>query len=132
MNIIGDALRWVMIGGRKYPEDISKVISGEMQARYAIRKKGDSPELFAHPDYLFATIAHTQNAIRGAFTLRLIGTNGISMDDLEERTNSTDIVHNLEHLGGDPVTYKILGVQSAAHLLKLTKVITITNDYSPL
>ncbi len=111
-----------MIGGREFPDNVGSVMSGVMQRRVArVGKRRETAEL-VHPDYVFSKSIHTDAAIRGAFTLRLIGEDGKTTEELEDYDCSSEVVPNLEHLGGDPVTYRRLWVAAGISYLKITKL----------
>lgn len=120
-----ELLRYALIGGSEYPERVETIMSGEMQVRFAQIPNDEEGNVVVHPDYLFRTSSRTEHAIRGAFALRAIGTDGKPLDELEDLAMSRDLVPDLEHIGGDPVTYKLLGLTTAVNFLEITNTAKI-------
>lgn len=126
-NFFGDTIRRSQIGGRYYPNAVERVLSGEMQSRTAFAKTKKGEDLLIQPEYSYGSILRTTCAIRGAFTLRLIGRDGMSAEQLEERNQSEEAVPNLELLDNNPISYKLLGVDVGTNFLKITGLIDIAN-----
>lgn len=132
MGIVKDAVCYAMIGGVQYPHRVEAVMSGEMQARYAYsltgtklhRKKG---QIVFHPDYVPFSYRDTENAILGAFALRMIGKNGVSFESLQDLADANEKIPNLETIDGDPVTHRMFEIGAGCNLLRVTKVVSI-ND----
>jgi hypothetical protein len=126
-NLIGNTIRRGLIGGRYFPNSVERVLSGEMQGRTAHAKNKKGEDLLIQPEYSYGNILRTTDAIRGAFTLRLIGRDGMSTEQLEERNESDEAVPNLELLDNKPISYKLLGVDLGANFLKITGLIDVAN-----
>jgi len=123
----GDLIRRAFIGGREYPEKVESVLSGQMQARYGHTCIRNPNDVLMHPDYMPKTINRTTYAIRGAFTLRLIGLEGKTMEEVHEYSASSDVVPQLKLLGNLPVMYRLLGVVNGTNFLKTTKLVRVQN-----
>lgn len=126
-NFFGDTIRRSQIGGRYFPNSVERILSGEMQSRTAFAKTKKAEYLLVQPEYSLGSIVRTTCAISGAFTLRLIGRDGMSAEQLEDHSESDEAVPNLELLDNKPISYKLLGVDVGANFLKITGLVNIAN-----
>ena len=97
----------------------------------------DSGSLPWHPNYYresmdgypYADPHLTRRIIRGAFTLRAMGSKGSKIDRLCELDHSEDPVPRLIGMDRQPVEYRALRVSAALKDLLNRELVTVVDDY---